>query len=255
MIQSLQRENKNGRSAFTLLELLVVIAIIIILVALLFPALSGMRERVNVTTCMHNMRQIVTASFTFATDHDGILPVNNNGSGADALGTSWVSTFSAQGPDGRKGILEGCLWPYLKNERVYLCPSYPTQSDDPAKHYYRSYGFIDYIYSGMKSFTAAANPSHIIMIGEENPVGYPPNGGNWYINDGWLYISNYIDRPSTYHLCDKPGTGKTNVVFLDGHGETLNAYPALSKKDQIWQLVYNWQNYRDGKLPVVAPTQ
>ncbi len=39
------------------------------------------------------------------------------------------------------------------------------------------------------------------------------------------------------------------------HRDTLNAYLAQSKKDQIWQLVYNWQNYRDGKQPVVAPTQ
>lgn len=254
----------SSLKAFTLLELLVVIAIILILIALLFPALGGTRERMNVMTCLHNMQQIATASFTYAADHGGVMPVNTAGGVAENNVNSWVTIWGAQGPKGLDGVHNGSLWPYLKDERIYLCPSYPMQSTDPAKRMYRSYAMVDYMgqkgaygqtSGGIQSFTVAKNPSHIIFLAEENPPGYPLNGGVWTINDGYICLSNYIDRPATYHLCSKPGTGKLNVVFLDGHGETLNAYPAQSKQDQVWQLTYNWANYRDGKPPVPAPTK
>ena len=241
------------RAAFTLIELLVVIAIIIILIALLFPALSGFRERINVVTCLHNMQQLATASFTYAGDHDGILPTNY----AASNGFSWVVNFSPIGKTGLDGIHNGCLWPYVKEERTYLCPSYPLQSDIPEKHFYRSYSFADYIANdrnyGFNRVMAVKNPSHIVMIAEENPTGYGPSDGRVYINDGWFLASNYADRPATYHMCGASGIGKCNIVFLDGHGETLNGYPGKSKQDQIWPLTYNWQNYVNGARPVTPP--
>ncbi|HEV8377877.1 MAG TPA: prepilin-type N-terminal cleavage/methylation domain-containing protein, partial [Tepidisphaeraceae bacterium] len=58
------RESKYR--GFTLVELLVVIAIIAVLIALLIPALSGVREQANRIKCMTNLRSIGQAMKIYA---------------------------------------------------------------------------------------------------------------------------------------------------------------------------------------------
>ena len=124
------------RAAFTLIELLVVIAIIIILIALLFPALNGARERMNVALCLHNMQQLATAGFSYAVDHDGNLPRNNSGGQSG----DWIVGFDPTGQSGLDSIHNGTLWPYTKEEKIYKCPSYPYHN-----LYKRTYSMADYV--------------------------------------------------------------------------------------------------------------
>lgn len=62
------------KKRFTLIELLVVIAIIVILAALLLPALRRARYTAQVSGCASNMRQIVTALTSYASDYDWYYP-------------------------------------------------------------------------------------------------------------------------------------------------------------------------------------
>src|SRR5438105_3046119 len=119
--------------AVTLLELLVVITIIVILIALLFPALSGIMETAHRTTCLNNQRQLATAVVTYCNDHEGSLPFDNWGDSGYANSAGWLyngATAKVQNPvlnpsagggaDG--GYATGLLWPYLHNMKVYWCP-------------------------------------------------------------------------------------------------------------------------------------
>lgn len=71
--------------AFTLIELLVVIALIAILAALLFPALSGMRQKGNQTTSLNNLKQWGTALSASMGEFNGHMPSDGTSGGTMKL--------------------------------------------------------------------------------------------------------------------------------------------------------------------------
>jgi len=67
---------KSCHRAFTLVELLTVIAIIAILAALLLPVLAHAKATALRIQCTNNEKQLVTASFVYATDNRDKMPGN-----------------------------------------------------------------------------------------------------------------------------------------------------------------------------------
>jgi prepilin-type processing-associated H-X9-DG protein/prepilin-type N-terminal cleavage/methylation domain-containing protein len=63
------------RAGFTLLELLIVISIIIILAALLLPAVQRSLLKARQTQCLSNLRQVGIGFQSWANDHGGHLPM------------------------------------------------------------------------------------------------------------------------------------------------------------------------------------
>ncbi|MDI9430378.1 MAG: type II secretion system protein [Sedimentisphaerales bacterium] len=63
------------RKAFTLIELLVVIAIIAVLMGILLPALSRVREQARTQSCASRVRQHVLAFTMYADGNDSKLPL------------------------------------------------------------------------------------------------------------------------------------------------------------------------------------
>ncbi|HEX8913415.1 MAG TPA: prepilin-type N-terminal cleavage/methylation domain-containing protein, partial [Humisphaera sp.] len=78
-------------AGFTLVEVIIVIGIIAVLIAILLPTLSTVRELAKTTACLSNLRQIGTAAVNYAQQNDGYLvhgyastQTTANGAPADA---------------------------------------------------------------------------------------------------------------------------------------------------------------------------
>jgi prepilin-type N-terminal cleavage/methylation domain-containing protein/prepilin-type processing-associated H-X9-DG protein len=130
---------EGGGRGFTLIELLVVIAIIAILAALLFPVFAQARESARSVACISNERQLGLAVLMYASDYSQKFPgvsVYQPELPFKPLKT-WIGYDNANlavlnggyyGDSSQPAINNprpGAVDPYLKNERIKLCPSAP----------------------------------------------------------------------------------------------------------------------------------
>jgi prepilin-type N-terminal cleavage/methylation domain-containing protein len=121
------RPHPGRRSAgrgFTLVELLIVIGIIVLLIAILLPALSTARESANRVACANNLRQMGQFVILFANDHNGRVPEAQDtpASGAGGWMPTWMYTkdYFVLVDD------------YGANQRLFICPSSPLADQGPS---------------------------------------------------------------------------------------------------------------------------
>ncbi len=93
------------QSAFTLIELLVVIAIIALLAAILFPVFGRAREGARRSSCQSNMKQIGLGFEQYKNDYDQYIVGSQVIVNGDTI--TWPTL----------------IYPYVKNEQVFVCPS------------------------------------------------------------------------------------------------------------------------------------
>jgi len=207
--------------AFTLIELLVVIAIIAILMAVLMPALKRAREGGKRASCLSNVKQLTLAWNMYADENDDKL-VNgatgySNYTGGDwathAGELAWIDKYDRNNWDIQmQGIKGGALWPYLRNEKIYACP---TGRRGQAL-----------TYSIMFSMNAVNHTEVHGVVGahvkKRNEIKPAPVLRTVFIDEGYMtpdaYAVNYArelwwDNPPVRH-----GDG-TTVSFADGHAD------------------------------------
>jgi prepilin-type processing-associated H-X9-DG protein len=183
--------------AFTLIEILVVVAILIILMALLLPALSAARQKVAGFACLSHLRQIGQAATMYRADNDDWYPIGAyNSQGHAARG--WDRTW------------HDLLLPYLDNRiEIFYCP----QIDH--RHTYRySYGCNRCLSPFEAAAAAPATGSSRLIYAAET------SAENWPCASRLQY-----DDPLHTNLTDRH-QGKVDVLFCDSHVQAMNPWTA-----------------------------
>lgn len=250
----MKKTNDRRKAGFTLVELLVVIGIIALLISILLPSLARARQSATALSCLSNLRQIGTALYMYADDHQGFLPVN-----VDA-NVTWAVLLAP--------YLGGTTNPYDPNmPKVFRCPSAQVMTQGTL-HYTshplimpsitRSYGSdalgpIRFTKSYKLSAIKPTSEVAIVFDGTQMLSQYRNGrceGAAWQIDGGWMWGFPYgtLYRTSTMNVSSpinlrpnvddvhatgayppaadiryrEKGDTAVNLLFSDGHAETVN---------------------------------
>ncbi len=180
---------KRTKRGYTLIEICIVLAVVLILVALLLPVVGRIREKGHQTSCRSNIRQMNSALRQYVSDYDS----------SDLGQYNW----------------QEALMPYIKDKRIYECPS-ESRSENSAQtgmdtdyfYFAVSNKFESGKYIGVNEASQANVDSSKILTFADSPFGEPSyqtkaqsscggyfvpdrhsGGGNWGFADGhvkWL---------------------------------------------------------------------
>lgn len=120
--------------AFTLIELLVVIAIIAILAAILFPVFAQAKEAAKKTSCLSNLKNIVTAALMYSNDYDdNVVPTTYYFNSNYTISYFWWGSVTSLPPSYTPSVnyMGGLLYPYTKSGAIQNCPDNQGIAPDP----------------------------------------------------------------------------------------------------------------------------
>ena len=243
----------KARSGFTLIELLVVIAIIAILAAILFPVFTKVREKARQTACMSNMKQLGLAFIQYNQDNDESMPPR------------FDPQFAQGKPGGGQGGWAGDIFPYVKSQGAFACPSDGSRNvNDPSGVPYGkiSYAFNenlyvkgtawDEYYSGRDSYGSTASynaPTNTVLLFEiehfeptdywtipglddvsPDSVGAPGQWCGTRVNSPYcstLYATGYVGGYTDLNLTNKGEGRHTGMAnYLAADGHVKSLNPS-----------------------------
>lgn len=211
---------------FTLIELLVVIAIIAVLMAILMPTLNRAREQGRRAACLGNLKQLTLAWLMYADENDSRIVSGNAGSGSSSerpwIGKCWADNYTSGGQLSETaqiaGIKAGALWSYIREPKVYSCPT-GTKGELVT---YAAMDSVNGLISNRGDVTKRVGRTVPYLKKTTDIVVPGPAYRMVYIDEGWMTPDSFAVHYARAMWWDDPpvrhGDG-TNVSMADGHVE------------------------------------
>lgn len=204
---SISLNDRPSRLGFTLLELMVVVSIIAILAALLVPAFSRMKIRSKTLQCASQMRQISTYLNLYIGDNNGEFP-----------------DFRQTGGGGGIKVWRDYLFPYgekpIANRPetygIWYCPEKKLAKGSGWWTCVASYGG-NHELSGSIS-NPASGYKRMVNVDE---LSRTMLAVDTTILNGWHSIQRNNGTSAITKWTDFRHDGRANMVYLDGHVESI----------------------------------
>jgi prepilin-type N-terminal cleavage/methylation domain-containing protein len=245
------RRHQRLGHGFTLPELLVVVGIILIVLALVVPAVGKAWGSARKVECVANVRQLVIGALAYASDNSHYLPDAGSGNYETYAPLSpltfgqppWTPVGAGKNPYYVLPSVGGALRRYLDEgaSGYWKCPSAPTDGSIEAFHFMGSDP-----YNGTARGQDRFWPNYSYMAGKEWFFQRNSSFANDYRMKDWVVrnvsglsvnrisgsqpasgVVIFYERQSTYHsktrtniyLAKEPGDYYATFGYLDGHAE------------------------------------
>ncbi len=224
----IQSHETRRQSAFTLIEMMVVVAIILILAAMLLPALSRAKDQANRVTCINNIRQLNVSAQMYADENEDQYPPRR------MTPNHWVYRLKE----------------YYVADKIIECPK--GRSTEVTPHSFLMNGFNDYFQStltqtefdtvymqwlwpyGMR-VSAIPEPSETVLFGEKLASSQHVHMD---FSQGTGNDLDEVDH-ARHSLGGKKGGGSDHA-FVDGSVRTLRYGSALNPVN-LWALLEEYR--------------
>jgi prepilin-type processing-associated H-X9-DG protein len=235
---------KAGEQGFSLLELLVVFSTILVLVALLLPAMKGAMESARKARCASTMRQYGMAFRLYQTDHRGMYPdpwVNNSDNWQSFLCGAipfapWI------GPNAYVPSDWLAYDPSTTAKRIngkYLCPTMVLRYKIPQTGVHNEWGYCINLTRVEISYGASGWPWNLAKWANADlDQVYPKSGicavmtcgnnGSYNSDNDW----NAFTAADVFDWKVQAVHGdNTNLLFMDGHVESIDVTTTEGRND------------------------
>ncbi|HEY7087669.1 MAG TPA: type II secretion system protein [Tepidisphaeraceae bacterium] len=224
--------SRGKRDAFTLVELLVVIGIIAVLIAILLPALGKARAAAARTSCVSQIRQILTALNNYATENKGYLPEYEgykrpNPSDPqmgdylpNTTGHNLNVNFTANPPTVPNfGLGRLVALKYLGTAKILICPSLAS-AVDPNNTQRSGYFFNSH---------PAVQATSLKLTTRYKKISDYSHDARWRA----IICDFFVDLGTNPHVNMVQKTMGLNLGFTDGHVVMTNCKENYARLDSI----------------------
>ena len=218
------RTNSNSTKGFTLVELLVVIAIVAVLAVISMMVSRRMMASANETVCVANLRSLVIALNSYASDNAGVFPVSEQGGNKSP--SNWIVALLdgeylyPKQPDSQRAFVNN------RGKNCFFCPA-AVRVAKPLDGNWNTYA-MNVQAGGWYQSAGQAPAARLARVQYPAETALVMDGcrvnGNYYVTTVGRgdWFPEMVHPPELLNKPKDPNRG-ANVAFVDGHTEYRKA--------------------------------